>query len=78
MFTLSSTDVNIPRKPDQDIHIPIHIQTSNEKATQDIAASCDDDGHIFVYDSQPNHFHEEPTGKYILFSFDDSSISSIL
>jgi hypothetical protein len=79
MFTLSSTDLNIPRKPDQEIHIPIQIQTSNEKVTHDIAASCDDDGHIFVYDSHPNNYHEESAGKFkIIFSSIDSSIFSLL
>lgn len=67
MFTLSSADLNIPHRSDSDIHIPIQIQSSNEKypievvANDAATASCDDDGHIFVYDP-PDH-REEPPGK---------------
>lgn len=72
MFTLSSADLNIPHRSDSEIHIPIQIQSSNEKyptgvVTQDTAASCDDDGHIFVYDPHPSHGHEEPSGKLKMF-----------
>jgi len=69
MFTLSSADLNVPHKSDQEIHIPIRFKSSDEKfskerTTHNIAASCDDNGHIFVYDSNPN---QESTGKFNLF-----------
>jgi hypothetical protein len=72
MFTLSSADLNVSHKPDQEIHIPIQVKSSNEKTTHDTAASCDDDGHIFVYDPHPNHIHEEPSSNCnIVLSFED-------
>ena len=79
MFTLSSADLNLPHRSDSEIHIPIQIQTSNEKyptevVTQDTAASCDDDGHIFVYDPHPPHDHVEPSGKLKMFSLFVQSI----
>ena len=72
MFTLSSADLNIPHRSDSEIHIPIQIQSSNEKyptevVTQDTTASCDDDGHIFVYEQHPPHNHVEPSGKLKMF-----------
>lgn len=54
MFTLSSTDINIP-----------HI-SPKEKITRDTAASCDDNGHVFVYDPPPNAINKEPTGKFFI------------
>lgn len=67
MFTLSSADVNIPKKIDQEINIPIQIITSTdkipkEKITHDVTASCDIDGQIFVYESDPPQHIDQPTG----------------
>jgi hypothetical protein len=69
MFTLSSTDLNIPHKSNQEIHIPIRFKSSDEKfskerITHDTIASCDDNGHIFVYDSNSN---QESTSKSDIF-----------
>ena len=63
MFTLSSADVNIPRRPDQEINIPIQFKPSEkklseERTTHDTVAACDDDGQIFVYD----HNNDESSG----------------
>ncbi|CAF2544318.1 unnamed protein product [Rotaria sp. Silwood2] len=70
MFTLSSIDLNLTHKTDQDINKSIRFKSYDEKLPkrevnskertpppQDTAASCDDDGHIFVYDSNPNETH---------------------
>ncbi|CAF4609599.1 unnamed protein product [Rotaria sp. Silwood1] len=76
MFTLSSMDLNLTHKTDQDINKSTRLKSydekfpkrevnSKEKTQQDIAASCDDNGHIFVYDSNSNqidnHINEEQT-----------------
>ncbi|CAF1152230.1 unnamed protein product [Adineta ricciae] len=67
MFTLSSADVNdAASKHSQETIIPIQIQSHKDKISNQInltervsspaynlAASCDDDGHIFVYDVTP-------------------------
>lgn len=72
MFNLSSTDLHVPQKTDQaTIRYISHDEKSPKEKTppsiHDAAASCDDDGHIFVYDSNPNQIHhqinEEQTGK---------------
>ncbi|UJR37809.1 hypothetical protein I4U23_030499 [Adineta vaga] len=74
MFTLSSSDLNMPQKSNHEINIPIQFITDDEKMsnqispkeklpspTYNLAASCDDDGHIFVYDSNPNQTNNEQT-----------------
>ncbi|CAF4119662.1 unnamed protein product, partial [Rotaria sp. Silwood2] len=66
----SSIDLNLTHKTDQDINKSIRFKSYDEKLPkrevnskertpppQDTAASCDDDGHIFVYDSNPNETH---------------------
>ena len=74
MFTLSSTGLNLPHRSNPEIHIPIQIETSNEKyptatTTHDAnAAACDDDGHIFVYDSDPPQNYEQSASKINLFT----------
>lgn len=80
MFTLSSADLNLPHRSNSEIHIPIQIETSNEKyptvtSTHDTTAACDDDGHIFVYDTDPPQSHEHTTGKVKILAFSRRSIS---
>lgn len=82
MFTLSSADLHIPPKSDREINIPIRFQSSDEKfskerITHDIAASCDDDGHVFVYDPSPNHIPEESSSKLNFFLSKIESISLV-
>jgi hypothetical protein len=72
MFTLSSADLNIPHKSDQERKKPIRFQSPNEKfpkerITHDTVASCDEDGHIFVYGPNQNHTTEELSGKSNIF-----------
>ena len=73
MFTLSSSDLNIPPKSDQEITKPIRIETSNEKSSKEksihnnTTASCDEDGQIFVYDCNPNPINEQSQGKSYFF-----------
>ncbi len=83
MFTLSSNDLNVLSKSAKEINIPIRFKSSEEKFPKEIspkerithnqAASCDDDGHIFVYDSNPNqihnHINEESSGTSNIFLF---------
>ncbi|CAF0847476.1 unnamed protein product [Rotaria sordida] len=68
MFTLSSVDVNLTHKTDQDISKSTRFKShgekfskqeinSKERISQDTAASCDDSGHIFVYDCNSNQTH---------------------
>ncbi len=66
MFTLSSADLNTAPRIAQEINKPARLQTSDqqspkEKNTSDTVAACDDDGHIFVYDSNPTN--ETAAGK---------------
>lgn len=68
MFTLSSADLNIPHKTDQEINMSLRLK-SPERITHDTAASCDDDGHVFVYDPPPNHNNEESTSKFLTILF---------
>ena len=82
MFTLSSADVtDATSKLSQETIIPIQIQSHKDKNSNQIsltervsspaynlAASCDDDGHIFVYDITPTQTlkhsnDEQPSGK---------------
>ncbi|CAM4917460.1 unnamed protein product [Rotaria socialis] len=64
MFSLSSTDLNLTHKTDQDIHsTSIGFKSYDGKYTkqpiENPAASCDDNGHVFVYNSEPNPIHQE-------------------
>jgi hypothetical protein len=93
MFSLSSADLNVPPKTDQEINIPIRFTSHEEKfvraitpkertppAVHDTAAACDDDGHIFVYDSNPNqihnHINEEQPGRLNIYIFKSINLSS--
>ncbi|CAF0872469.1 unnamed protein product [Adineta steineri] len=70
MFVLSSADINILHKTNQEISPPIQFLTPNEKYSNTVSpkeklsspidnttASCDDHGHIFVYEPNLNQNH---------------------
>ncbi|CAM4743302.1 unnamed protein product [Rotaria magnacalcarata] len=64
MFSLSSTDLNLTHKINQDIHsTSIGFKSYDEKHTKEPienpAASCDENGHVFVYNCEPNPVHQE-------------------
>jgi hypothetical protein len=84
MFTLSSTDLSVPHKTNQEINIPIRFKSHDDKfskglspkerlplSTHNATASCDDDGQIFVYDPKPNptHTNGEQSGKSNIIPF---------
>ena len=83
MFTLSSSDVHHSQQSDPTVNIPIRFIPRDEKLQREISpkertppiihepthvASCDDDGHIFVYDSNPNN-HQEQTSNLNIHNF---------
>jgi hypothetical protein len=60
MFTLSSADLHAPHKIEQEIRKSILVHKPGPKErTRNPVASCDDDGLIFVYDSNPNDLNKE-------------------